>query len=142
VTALARRLSDGGSQVLLIGGGDDRGRAQALAAASGAITTAGNSVREALAELSLCQGSVGLDSGLSHASVALGVPTVLLFGPNDPRSILPAPNQRILSLGLACQPCNRRGKTGCPLGHHGCMAKLSADQIFDALARLRTASAA
>jgi heptosyltransferase-2 len=136
LTTLAARLWAEGRQALLVGGPEDRPRAESIAASTHALVTAGNSVRDALAETSLCVATVGVDSGLSHAAAALGVPTLHLFGPNDPRSIDPAPHQRIVSLGLSCQPCNRRGKAQCPLGHHACMRELTPARVHEELRAL------
>jgi ADP-heptose:LPS heptosyltransferase len=93
-------------------------------------------VGEALAQAGLCQAAVGLDSGLSHATAACGVPTVHLFGPNEPRSILLAAHQRVLTVDLPCRPCNRAGKVACPQGHHRCMKELSADLVWKTLTAL------
>jgi heptosyltransferase II len=130
---LARRH---GLRTLLLGGEADRPRALAVASASGgaALVQVGTPVAEALAQLDLCTASVGLDSGLSHAGAALGVPTVSLFGPNDPASIVLAPFQRlVVQQDLPCRPCNRLGKERCPLGHHRCMRDTSAAQVLAAL---------
>ena len=132
-TLLARRH---GLRTLLIGGEADRPRAEAVASASGgaALVQVGNAVDESLAQLDLCTVAVGLDSGLSHAGAALGVPTVSLFGPNEPASIVLAPHQRLLvQEGLECRPCNRLGKLRCPLGHHRCMRDTTAAQVLSAL---------
>ncbi|MGO9065540.1 MAG: glycosyltransferase family 9 protein [Myxococcaceae bacterium] len=131
--ALARRH---GLRTLLVGGEPDRPRAEAIAAASGAgaLVQVGIPVDEALAQLDLCTAAVGLDSGLSHAGVALGLPTVSLFGPNEPSSIVLAPTQRLLiQEALSCRPCNRLGKLGCPLGHHRCMRDTTPVQVLVAL---------
>ena len=123
----SRTLAARGQQSLLVGGAQDGGRAQAIAAAApeAAVIRTGSPVAEAVAELALARAAVGLDSGLSHAGVALGVPTVLLFGPNDPASVVPSPWTRILTQPLPCRPCNRAGKralSGAPsplhAGHH------------------------
>ncbi|HEY7415618.1 MAG TPA: glycosyltransferase family 9 protein [Ktedonobacteraceae bacterium] len=37
------------------------------------------------AELCRCQGFIGNDSGITHLAAMLGVPTLALFGPSDPR---------------------------------------------------------
>ncbi|EDP75628.1 glycosyltransferase family 9 protein [Hydrogenivirga sp. 128-5-R1-1] len=49
---------------------------------------------------------VGLDSGLSHLSAYVGVPTVVIYGPSDPIVWKPV-GERVyqLSLGLECSPC-------------------------------------
>ncbi len=137
---LVRALSDRGAQVLLVGGAADRPRAREIttAAPAGAVLDrTGNSVGEALEELSLADAAVGLDSGLSHAGVALGLPTVLLFGPNDPASVTPVPHARILTQPLPCRPCNRAGKLRCPEGHHRCMRDTTPGAVLAALEGLR-----
>jgi len=91
---------------------------------------------DTLAELSLASAAVGIDSGLSHAGVALGVPTVLLFGPNDPASISPVAHARLVTQPLLCRPCNRAGKERCPEGHHRCMRDSDPAQVLLALEAL------
>jgi len=72
---------------------------------------------------------VGLLTG-----AALGVPTVSLFGPNEPASIVVAPHQRVwVQQGLQCRPCNRLGKVRCPLGHHRCMRDTTSAQVLSVL---------
>ena len=143
---LARLLSRRhGLRTLLVGGEADRGRAEEVARGSGgaALVQVGTPVDEALAQLDLCTASVGLDSGLSHAGVALGVPTVSLFGPNDPASIVLAPQQRlVVQAALPCRPCNRRGKRRCPEGHHRCMRDTIPGQVLVALEPLLIAGEA
>jgi lipopolysaccharide heptosyltransferase II len=140
--ALAALLSRRhGLRTLLIGGDSDRARAAEVAAASGgaALVLVGTPVDEALAQLDVCTAAVGVDSGLSHAGAALGVPTVSLFGPNDTASILLAPHQRLLvQEALPCRPCNRLGKVRCPLGHHRCMRDTTVSQVLNALEPLLT----
>ncbi len=141
--ALVHRLADEGAQVLLVGGAEDRPRAREIATslpASAVLDRTGASVAETVAELSLAGAAVGLDSGLSHAGVALGVPTVLLFGPNDPDSVAPVPHARLITQPLPCRPCNRAGKERCPEGHHRCMRDTTPDQVLAALASLRGTS--
>lgn len=55
------------------------------------------------------QGVVGVDTGLAHLSAALGVPTVVLFGPTSPlRTGAVGRHHRNLSATFACAPCLRR----------------------------------
>ena len=132
---LVERLASRGAQVLLVGGEADRPRAQetATAAPAAVLDRTGATVADTLAELSLAAVSVGVDSGLSHAGVALGVPTVLLFGPNDPASVEPVAHARIVTQPLPCRPCNRAGKERCPEGHHRCMQDTMPGQVLAAL---------
>ena len=67
------------------------------------------------------------DSGPRHIAAAFGTPTVVLFGPMDPR--LSRSDQRHLvemRLDLPCSPCGRRV---CPLQHHDCMRLLTVDDV-------------
>lgn len=121
---------------LLQGGPGDHSRAEEIAQALGpaAINTVGNSVAQALTQVSLCVAAVGLDSGLSHIAGAVGVPIVYLFGPNEPSSIVLSHNQQMLHHpDLDCRPCNRRGRTRCPQIHHRCMKELSAQSVLELL---------
>ena len=119
--ALARRH---GLRTLLVGGAADKARAEAIAQASGgaALVQVGlPSMRHWPSWTSARRPSVWI-RGYPTLAWPSGVPTVSLFGPNDPGSIQLAPTQRMLvQQGLACRPCNRRGKVRCPLGHHRCM---------------------
>ncbi|WP_242529181.1 glycosyltransferase family 9 protein [Methylacidimicrobium sp. B4] len=55
---------------------------------------------------------VGPDSGPAHLAAALGVPTLILFGPTDWReSAAVGENVRVLSASASCAPCWR---TRCP----------------------------
>jgi len=95
--AVIRALSaaDGplpGARVLLVGGPGEGDLAAPLHAAfgPGVIDPAG---REALltqaACIARCALFLGNDSGLSHVAAALGVPTLAVFGPTDPRQYAP-----------------------------------------------------
>ncbi|MBI3185286.1 MAG: glycosyltransferase family 9 protein [Myxococcales bacterium] len=132
---LCRVLRERGATALLQGGADDRARAEAVAKESGAMVCVGNSIAEAVAQASLCRAAVGLDSGLSHAAAAAGVPTVFLFGPNDERSILLGPEQKLLTATLRCRPCNRAGRARCPEGHHRCMGEIEPGRVLETVQR-------
>ena len=73
------------------------------------------------------------DSGPMHLAAALGVPTVALFGPTDPRRTAPAgEGHRVLYRDLWCSPCFRRR---CPLLHHGCLAGIGVAEVAAAVER-------
>jgi ADP-heptose:LPS heptosyltransferase len=53
---------------------------------------------------------VSVDGGVMHAAVAMGRPTVALFGPSDPAIWFPYPGRRehrVLATAPACHPCGR-----------------------------------
>jgi heptosyltransferase-2 len=67
------------------------------------------------------------DSGPRHIAAAFRTPTVVLFGPMDPRlSRSEQPHLREIALDLPCAPCGRRT---CPLGHHDCMRLVTVDDV-------------
>lgn len=70
------------------------------------------------------------DSGPMHLAAALGVPTVALFGPTDPRRTAPAGDgHTVLHRDLWCSPCFRRR---CPLVHHRCLSGIGAAEVATA----------
>jgi lipopolysaccharide heptosyltransferase I len=79
--ALARLLSERGYSPVFPGGTDEElGRASRLAhAVPNGIAAPRMSLREAAALLGNAAGVVGVDTGLTHLAVALGVPTVGIY---------------------------------------------------------------
>lgn len=125
-----------GWRPVLLGAPAERPIAEAVKAAmkEGApLDLVGNAVLESVGVISLLKAVVGGDSGLLHISRALGVPSLLLFGPTDPGLHNLEPQAQALRLGLECQPCHRHGPMRCPLGHHDCMAKLTVERVWEAL---------
>ncbi len=58
---------------------------------------------------------VGNDSGVTHLSAALGVPTIGLFGPSDPTVWAPlGPQVRVLYRVIPCEPCHLNEGHPCP----------------------------
>jgi heptosyltransferase-2 len=70
---------------------------------------------------------VSSDSGPRHFAAAFDTPTVVIFGPMDPRlGWSDHPRMREMRLDLPCSPCGRRV---CPLGHHDCMRLLTVGDV-------------
>ena len=69
---------------------------------------------------------VGADSGPAHVAAAVGVPTVTLFGPTDPRLTAPlGPGQQALWHRPACGPCFLRE---CPIDHR-CLHAIEVSEV-------------
>lgn len=92
------------------------------------------SLRELAALLESAERVICLDSGPMHIAAALGKPTVALFGPTDEKRTGPySPAARVLTESIECRPCLKRV---CPLGHHGCMRRIDASRVADAVREL------
>jgi len=78
---------------------------------------------------------IGNDSGPMHVAVALGTPTVAIFGPTDPGQFDFDDNE-IVYADLECSACSFYGTDACKLGHWQCMQSLSAELVLSAARRL------
>lgn len=83
-----------------------------------------------------CALMIGNDTGLCHLSAAVGVPTVVVFGPTEPVKCLPPNNAVGVSLGLPCQPCqgSRHGMNRLASRQHcdgECVKQLEAWRIVE-----------
>ena len=77
---------------------------------------------------------VTIDSGLKHLAVAVGVPTVTLFGPTHPEEWhMGGERDRYLYENLSCSPCRL---LVCPFGDHPCMTRIAPDTVLDAVAAI------
>jgi ADP-heptose:LPS heptosyltransferase len=86
-------------------------------------------------ELNTSKAFVGNDSGVSHLSAFLGLPTVVLFGPSDPKRWAPVGvDVRIVgpeNRGLECTPCFEEPDILCDTRE--CMINISPGQVVNAL---------
>ncbi len=99
--AVARSLlsSDAKIHLLIVGGEADADQLRAMSRALPARTSVAEHLPlpQLAAVLAQCSAFVGHDSGISHLAAAVGTPTLLLFGPTDPRIWAPAnANARVL----------------------------------------------
>jgi ADP-heptose:LPS heptosyltransferase len=94
------------------------------------------SIEDTAALIGQCAALVSNDSGLMHIGVAMGTPTLGVFGLTSPaREMIPATNMIAVTKELACEPgCRRQpwGRRDCAY-HLECLKTLSAE---DVLARL------
>jgi ADP-heptose:LPS heptosyltransferase len=82
--------------------------------------------------LSQCAGYLGNDSGVSHLAAALGLPSVVLFGPTDP--LLWKPNGKavhILSASRSCSPCSEESRRTCP--DKACLSDIPVGQVLETI---------
>lgn len=97
-------------------------------------------LRQTMGLIRRCVVFCGNDTGLSWAANALGVESVVVFGPTDPRKALPPWGAVKVSAGLSCQPCQWSGMGKYPDTHkscqHECMQQLPALVVANAVLEL------
>jgi len=136
--SLAGALIDRGYVPVLFGGKDEAEVAMEIAQDRGEalVSCLGNRLSESAALLARCQMAVGGDSGLTHMARALGLPTVMIFGPTDPRAHCFEESTVVLNAQVKCRPCSSHGPRRCPQKHHDCMRLVSPEDVLDALRRI------
>ena len=136
---LADVYTEQGWNVVIFGSANDTPVARSLLALShrpdAVVDLSGKtSLAEAVDLLSLARAVVSNDSGLMHIAAALGVPTVVIYGPTSPGFTPPLSNDAVtLVSDIDCAPCFQRE---CPLGHHACMVEMPVQRVTDALDEL------
>jgi heptosyltransferase-2 len=126
---LAERLKGRGVETVLLGRGGVSELASAVMAAAGKpVPSLVGRDRPVLlaALLAELDALVAADSGPAHVAAAVGVPTVTLFGPTDPRLTAPVgPGQRAIWRPPVCSPCFLRE---CPIDHR-CLRAIEIDEV-------------
>ncbi len=136
-SVLARRLTESGRSLVIVGGFEDRelGLSIQRAALGGNIHVAAGelSVRASGELLRQCRLLITNDTAPLHLAVAVQTPVLAIFGPTIPEfGFAPTGAQdRIVGLDLECRGCAIHGSDRCPLGHHDCMVRLLPAQVLD-----------
>ncbi len=135
VAELWRILTGAGARVVLAPGPGDGGLLAELGdrLPDGAVAPP-SSLAEMTALLRASDLLVGTDSGLRHLAALLGLPTVTVFGPTDPRGWNPGGARHVsVSRGEPCSPCDL---TECPVPGHPCLDDLPPAAVAAAALRL------
>ncbi|MBK8205978.1 MAG: glycosyltransferase family 9 protein [Planctomycetes bacterium] len=136
--ALARVLTDKGRSCLLVGGPEDQILAEMIrdhlpAECTAQIAVGRTPFMASAALLKLCAVHVSGDTGLMQAGLALDVPTIALFGPDDPQWTGPHPKQS-RALVIRSDPAARPADYDRKADREGLLMKLiGVDQVVDAL---------
>ncbi len=91
-------------------------------------------IREAAAAIAACDALVSNDGGVMHTGVALGVPTVGIFGPTEPDIWFPYSGMgpyEVITRNEACAPCHLH-----ECGDMKCLEKISVDEVAEGLGRV------
>ena len=129
--ALADRfVEQRGASILLIGSPDEfevSREVEQLMRHQPFMLTGKTDLATAVAILSLAEILITNDTGPAHISAALNRPTLVIFGPTDPRTTRPfSPLAQIIRRPPECAPCMLRD---CPIDHR-CMTAISPEEVF------------
>ncbi|HSE97014.1 MAG TPA: lipopolysaccharide heptosyltransferase II, partial [Blastocatellia bacterium] len=133
----ADRLAErDGFQTIILGSAGDAEAAERVAQhmRSPAAMLAGRTTIAELKAILACSSLVvSNDTGTAHVSAALGVPTVVVFGPTEHVSTRPLSDIAVVVRHqVECSPCMLKD---CPIDHR-CMTRVEADDVYRAAQRL------
>jgi heptosyltransferase-2 len=119
-----------GFQTIIVGASGDRQVADEVASKmrSRARVLAGKTtVAELKSALACSSLMISNDTGPAHVSAALGVPTVVIFGPTEHFATRPlSPLAAVVRHQVECSPCMLRD---CPIDHR-CMTRVETDEVY------------
>ncbi|MFY9570513.1 MAG: lipopolysaccharide heptosyltransferase II [Blastocatellia bacterium] len=127
------RLSSlSGFQIIVVGSAGDLEAATEVARhmrTPAAVLAGRTTIAELKAVLACASLVLSNDTGTAHVSAALGVPTVVVFGPTEHVSTRPLSEKaRVVRHDVECSPCMLRD---CPIDHR-CMTRVEVDDVFGA----------
>jgi lipopolysaccharide heptosyltransferase II len=135
--AVADRLAQiTGCHIVLTGSEAERTLCMSIDAhmtAAASVLAGATTLDQLAAVLARCQLVLGVDSGPLHLAVAVGTPTVHLYGPVDQRAFGPwgrAEQHRVLTSHWPCIPCNRLDYDADEAPQHPCIKEISADHVI------------
>lgn len=100
----------GADALFLAGPGEDELASEAAGkAGEGAHILPSRGIRETASVMRACDAVIANDGGIMHLAVALGLPTVGIFGPTDPEIWFPYEGKgpfTVVNAGKPCSPCD------------------------------------
>lgn len=138
---VGRQLVDQrGGTVIITGAASERPLAEDIAELMDRRRVVVVAGRTSLGQLAVlfrrCEVVIGVDSGPMHLAVAMGTPTVHLFGPSDPAAFGPygdGARHAIVSAEMECSPCGRLDITGPEVNLHTCMLAIEPARVLAAV---------
>jgi ADP-heptose:LPS heptosyltransferase len=132
---LVSRFLQDGWRVVVVGGEDDAGAADALEPHADLRDWSGHlALTETAALLERADLFIGSDSGPAHLAASAGIPSVILFsGTNRVRQWRPwSRRSLVLRHRVPCRPCHCKI---CPLADHPCLAGIPPERVYRAARR-------
>jgi lipopolysaccharide heptosyltransferase II len=121
-----------GFQTIIVGAAGDLEAANEVARrmrSSVAVLAGRTNIADLKAVLACTSLVVSNDTGTAHVSAALGVPTVVVFGPTEHVSTRPLSEvATVVRHDVECSPCMLRD---CPIDHR-CMTRVEIDDVYAA----------
>ena len=125
-----------GFQTVIVGAAADKDAATEVARLmrAPAVVMAGRtSISELKGVLACSSLVISNDTGTAHVSAALGVPTVVVFGPTEHVATRPLSDAAaVVRHPVECSPCMLRE---CPIDHR-CMTRVEVDDVYAAAGKL------
>ncbi|HYA94432.1 MAG TPA: glycosyltransferase family 9 protein [Thermodesulfobacteriota bacterium] len=136
---LAHRLQEGGGSKILIVLGPAEGpevqKAFEGMEPTPPILVKGLTLLQLASVMEGCRFYVGNDSGISHLAVALGIPTVAIFGPTDQTVWAPRGEKIfVVSRGVHCSPCSQEHFVLCK--DFECLRGIEMEEVLEGLKRI------
>ncbi len=131
---LIERIEKTGARVVLFTGPDERDATAEVARNAGHASVLDPlDIRTTAAVMSRLDAMVACDGGIMHTSVAVGTPTVGIFGSSQSSVWFPYQSfgpYHPAEIDVPCRPCHRHE---CPLGHTRCLNDLTAAHVASVL---------
>ena len=92
-------------------------------------------LRESIALISCSNLTIGSDTGLMHASEAVGVPVVMIMGPTSTQmgGGVMLENSFTVEENIWCRPCSQNGQRPCYRSQQYCMNQISSSNVINAV---------
>lgn len=128
---LIARIEAMGARVVLFTGPDEPDATAEVRSRVGnrAVVLPSLPIRSVAGVISRLDAMVACDGGIMHTSVALGTPTVGIFGSSQSSVWFPYEQfgpYRAAQIDVECRPCHRHI---CPLGHTRCLNDLTSESV-------------
>lgn len=121
-----------GRKIIIVLGPVEEERGKTVDIWDPALVVRSLNLANVVALLSRCDLYLGNDSGVTHLAAAIGVRTIALFGPTDPRQWGPNGRKvRVMTLNIKCSPCIDSAMKVCP--HRMCLTLLSPAKVIKML---------
>lgn len=133
---LGNKLIADGNKIILLGGKDDKLICNEISSKIiGSTNLCGeDNLQQIAADMKSCKLILCNDSGLMHATSAVNVPLIAIFGSTVKEFGFFPYKSRCLVLennSLSCRPCSHIGRNNCPQKHFKCMKEITPNLVYD-----------